>query len=250
MKNTGTAGTMFPRVKLNLNGSAGTNICTATGTTALTSTLTKHTLTCSAGVNITTTATDRYYLWVGVNLTAGSSTKNFAGELDIEGSLNANYDSQILAPQPLAPTIYALSPNVGTAGTSVTVTGANFGSLQGSSALTFNGLPAAIASWSATSIVTSVPTSATTGPVVVTVNGAASLGVTFTVDPPDSDGDGLLDVWELQYFGNLLQGANGDPDGDGVTNIQEFYQGRNPTQGTVTDPNGAVNLKLYSPLDP
>jgi hypothetical protein len=250
MKNTGTAGTMFPRVKLNLNGAAGTNICTTTGTTALTSTLTKYTLTCTTGATITTTATDRYYLWVGVNLTAGSSTKTFAGELDVEGSLNANYDSQILAPLPSAPTIYALSPNLGPTGTSVTITGVNLGLIQGGSSVTFNGIPATISSWSATSILASVPTTATTGPVLVTVNGAASNGLTFTVGLTDSDSDGLPDAWELQYFGNLLQGQNGDPDGDGVNNLQEFLQGRNPTQGTVADPNGAVNLKLYSPVDP
>ena len=68
---------MFPRVKLNLNDSTGTNICTATGSAALTATLTKYTLTCAAGANVTTSATDRYYLWVGVNLTAGSSSREF-----------------------------------------------------------------------------------------------------------------------------------------------------------------------------
>jgi hypothetical protein len=250
MRNNGTAGTIFPRVKLNLNGPSGTSICTATGTTALTSTLTKYTLTCVAGANITTTPTDRYYLWVGVNLTAGSTSKNFGGELDVEGTLNGNYDSQILAPLPLSPTIYALSPNLGPTGTSVTISGANFGTFQGGGSVTFNGFSATVSSWTSNTIVTSVPITTTTGPVIVTANGAASLGVIYTVGPADSDGDGLPDAWEIQYFGNLLQGANGDPDGDGATNIQEFYQGRNPTLGTVTDPNGAVNLKLYSPLDP
>ena len=250
MKNTGTVGTMFPRVKLNLNSAAGTSICSTTGATALTSALTKYTLTCTTATNITTSPTDRYYLWVGVNLTAGSTTKTFAGELDVEGSLNANYDSQILAPLPLAPVIYSLSPNLGPTGTSVTISGANLGSLQGGSSVTFNGVAATVSSWSANTIVAVAPTTATTGPVVATVNGASSFGVTFTVGLTDSDGDGLPDAWEIQYFGNLLQAASGDPDGDGVTNIQEFYQGRNPTTGSVTDPSGAVDLKLHSPVDP
>jgi hypothetical protein len=81
------------------------------------------------------------------------------------------------------------------------------------------------------------------------VNGIASAGVTYTIGIADSDGDGLADVWELFFFGNLSQGANGDPDGDGVNNLQEFLQGRNPTVGTTLDPS-AVNLKLFSPIDP
>src|SRR5262249_19653115 len=34
----------------------------------------------------------------------------------------------------------------------------------------------------------------------------------------DSDGDGLPDWWEVQYFGNLTQTTNGDPDADGLSN--------------------------------
>ena len=249
MENGGNAGTIFPRVKLNLNNAAGTNLCIATGTTALAlNTLTKYTLSCTTSTSITTTATDRYYLWVGVNLTAGSSNKDIYGLLELEGTPNGNYDSQILAPSPVAPTIFQLSPSLGPTGTVVTITGANFGPMQG--AVTFNGQPASISSWSSNSVVTTVPASATTGPVVVTANGAASLGVTYTVGPADSDADGLPDVWELQYFGNLLQGPNDDPDGDGATNLQEFNQGRNPSLGTVLDINGLIRLKLHSPLDP
>lgn len=44
----------------------------------------------------------------------------------------------------------------------------------------------------------------------------------------DTDGDGLPDTWEMQYFGGLSQGANGDPDGDGLTNAQELAAQSNP----------------------
>src|SRR6266571_2423300 len=80
-----------------------------------------------------------------------------------------------------APSIASLSPTSGAVGTSVTITGTNFGALQGSSTVTFNGTAAAPTSWSATSIVAPVPTSATTGSVVVTVSGTTSNGMTFTV---------------------------------------------------------------------
>ena len=45
----------------------------------------------------------------------------------------------------------------------------------------------------------------------------------------DSDGDGLLDSWELQFFGDLGQEAAGDFDGDGFTNLEEFGAGTDPT---------------------
>jgi hypothetical protein len=80
----------------------------------------------------------------------------------------------------IQPNITSLSPTSGSAGTSVTITGTSFGSTQGTSTVTFNGTPATPTSWSATKIVVPVPSGATTGPVVVTVNGVSSNGVTFT----------------------------------------------------------------------
>jgi len=81
-----------------------------------------------------------------------------------------------------APSITSLSPTSGAVGASVTITGTSFGSTQGTSTVKFNGTTAStIGSWSATSIIATVPTGATTGSVVVTVSGAASNGVSFTV---------------------------------------------------------------------
>jgi YD repeat-containing protein len=80
-----------------------------------------------------------------------------------------------------APHITSLSPTNGSAGTSVTVTGTNFGSTQGSNGVSFNGAPASATTWSDTSVVATVPAAATTGNVVVTVSGIASNGVSFTV---------------------------------------------------------------------
>jgi len=66
----------------------------------------------------------------------------------------------------------------------VTITGANFGSSQGTSTITFNGIAAVPTSWSATSIVAPVPNGATTGSVFVTVGGVAGNGANFTVTIP------------------------------------------------------------------
>jgi hypothetical protein len=49
--------------------------------------------------------------------------------------------------------------------------------------VTFNGANATPTTWSATSIVVPVPTGATSGNVVVTVNGLSSNGVSFGVSP-------------------------------------------------------------------
>lgn len=91
---------------------------------------------------------------------------------------------------PSAPSVSSLSTSSGPVGTPVQVNGANFASSQGTSSLTFNGTAATASSWSTTVINTSVPSGATTGPVVVTVGGMASNGINFTVTPgpPDTSG--------------------------------------------------------------
>jgi hypothetical protein len=183
MNKTSTSGVMFPRAKLRLNNITGTLFCTATGSTALTTTLTKYTFSATTSSSISMTTSDRLYVWVGVNITT-VATSNTNANLNIEGTLNGNYDSLTIVPTPVAaPAISSLSTTSGPVGTSVTVTGSNFGATQGASTVTFNGTVATPSSWSATSIAVPVPAAATTGPVVVTVNGQASNSVTFTVTP-------------------------------------------------------------------
>ena len=52
----------------------------------------------------------------------------------------------------------------------------------------------------------------------------------------DSDGDGLFDGWEQQYFGNLDQDAGGDPDGDGLDNAAEILTAATNDFDGGTDP--------------
>lgn len=80
------------------------------------------------------------------------------------------------------PLISSLSEPAGTVGSSLTITGVNFGATQGTSTVTFNGTAAtAFTSWSDTSIQLTVPVGATTGNVLVTVNNNSSNELTFVV---------------------------------------------------------------------
>lgn len=45
----------------------------------------------------------------------------------------------------------------------------------------------------------------------------------------DMDSDGLSDLWEVQYFGNLSHSATEDADNDGLDNQTEMRCGTNPT---------------------
>jgi hypothetical protein len=91
-------------------------------------------------------------------------------------------DVGVYSNTPSIPTVDAVSPNSGTVGDSITISGSGFGATQNSSTITFNGVNASVQSWSDSNIVTSVPAGATNGPLVVTVNGQQSSAVEFTVN--------------------------------------------------------------------
>jgi RHS repeat-associated protein len=71
-----------------------------------------------------------------------------------------------------APVITGLSATTGSIGSPVTITGMNFGSPQGSSVVLLNGSPMTVNTWSSSSINATIPTGATTGPIVVAVGAA------------------------------------------------------------------------------
>jgi hypothetical protein len=61
----------------------------------------------------------------------------------------------------------------------------------------------------------------------------------------DSDGDGLADLWELNFFGSLQLRGDADPDGDGASNREEFLAGTLP--GDASDHPSL--MALPSPFD-
>jgi len=139
----------------------------------------------------------------GFGATKGSSTVTFATST---ATINSWSDTQIVAvPQNQGaatisvfvtvggvqsnqvsftltnPQINKLSTNSAQVDQEITITGVNFGS---SGTVTFNNTPASPSSWTSTSIVTPVPSGATTGPIVVTTSGVSSVGYEFMVVPP------------------------------------------------------------------
>jgi IPT/TIG domain len=118
---------------------------------------------------------------IGVTVPAGATTGNIAVTV---GGVASNSQTFTVTAPPLPPTITSLTPASGPVGTAVTIAGSNFGTSQGTSAVTFNGTATTPSSWSPTGIGVTVPAGATTGSVVVIVGGVASNGQNFTVTTP------------------------------------------------------------------
>ena len=96
----------------------------------------------------------------------------------------------------------------------------------------------------------------TTNPADDSNKGIATLGqlkavfaLPFEGLPPsatDTDGDGLSDAWEIQYFGNLGQIGSGNPDGDGFSTYMEYLAGRNPTLADPVTDTSARKLDVFN----
>ena len=82
------------------------------------------------------------------------------------------------------PNITSLNPSSGVVGTSVVITGTNFGTAVGTVA--FNGTAGTPTNWTTTRVVVPVPAGATSGNVVLTDPGVPSNGVAFIVTTPDT----------------------------------------------------------------
>jgi hypothetical protein len=86
---------------------------------------------------------------------------------------------------------------------------------------------------------------AQTHQVEVELTGAGPHTITLGFDDggntnPDSDGDGLLDSWELENFGNLNRDGSGDFDNDSLKDREEYVVGSNPKDASSGFPALAV----------
>jgi RHS repeat-associated protein len=138
-----------------------------------------------------------------------------------------------------APTISSLSPTTGAVGASVTVTGTNFGTTQGTSTITFNGTTATATSWGSTSILVTVPSGATTGSVIVTVSSVASNAKTFTVVSAPSITSLSITTGAVGAAVTITGTSFGTTQGSGSANF-------NGTTATVTSWN-STTIKVTVP---
>jgi len=107
---------------------------------------------------------------------AGATSGNVVVTVGTQSSSGVNFT--VL---PASPDISSLSPANGPTGTLVTIAGTNFGTAPAT--VTFNEVSAPVTSWTASSILVTVPGTATSGNVVVTAAGLPSNAVNFTVLP-------------------------------------------------------------------
>ena len=70
------------------------------------------------------------------------------------------------------------------------------------------------------------------------------------VSTSDADGDGLLDEWEVRYFGSLAPQPRDDPDRDGLENTTEAELGTDPTKADSDGDGFSDGSEIRAPSDP
>ena len=67
---------------------------------------------------------------------------------------------------------------------------------------------------------------------------------------PDSDIDGLLDSWELEYFGDLARESSQDSDNDGLTELEEYQANTNPMLFDTDEDGVGDGFELNNGMNP
>ena len=168
--------------------------------------------------------------WSGTSITVPVPTGATSGNVVVTVGGVASNGVNFTVTTSTAPVISNLNPASGPVGTSVVITGSNFGASQGTSTVTFNGTAASPTNWSGTSITVPVPTGATSGNVVVTVGGVASNGVAFTVE-----GDLVLAYGFEEGSGTTTQDSSGNDNDGTLINGPVWVAGQNVGFGLSFD---------------
>ena len=122
-------------------------------------------------------------------------------------------------------------------GTTVTISGSGFGSVQGSGLVMIGGAAAPVTSWSDTQVVVTIPSTSLTGVVRIQQNGNCSNPLTFTLPP--SGGGGAVTL--SPNFITMLVG--------GMATIQALNSSGQPVTGLIwasSDPT-VVSLSTSDP---
>jgi hypothetical protein len=102
MKKSAAVGTVFPRLDLRVDvPGQELSVCVSNGSTALTTTLTQYTLSCSTSSAITVLSSTKFNVYVDGYFSVLPGNHSLTLELDVEGTLNGNYDSRFIVPQPV-----------------------------------------------------------------------------------------------------------------------------------------------------
>jgi RHS repeat-associated protein len=167
------------------------------------------------------TATTWVATSIVVTVPSGATTGNVVVTVSSQASNGVNFT---VVP---APTISSLSPTTGAVSASVTINGSNFGSSQGSSTVKFNGTSATPTNWNSSTITVPVPSSATTGSVIVHASGVDSNGSSFTVVPAPSITSLSITTGAVSAAVTITGSNFGSPQGSGSVAF-------NGTTATVT----------------
>lgn len=142
------------------------------------------------GTNFSATLSENVVKFNGVAATVSSAT---ATELDVTvpesattGKITVTVNGKTATSATdftvLQTTITGFSPDSGFPGATVTITGTNFSATVSENVVKFNGVAATVSSATATELVVTVPESATTGKITVTLNGKTTTSsADFTV---------------------------------------------------------------------
>jgi len=125
--------------------------------------------------------------WSDTQVVANVASSSNTGVAQVlQGGVWSNSFTFTISSSSPAPVISSISPGIGGIGTTVTIVGSYFGTAQGQSVVTFNGISATVSNWSDGSITARVPSGLALGvaTVSVNVNLTDSNVVQFTVTQP------------------------------------------------------------------
>lgn len=117
-------------------------------------------------------------VYIGLEVSSGDNSNLTTGTFD---------SVSISTPANNAPVITNVSGTTGSIGSQIAIAGSGFGNSQNGSVVLLNGAPVSINSWSATSIIFTIPSGATSGPLLVSVapsmNDSNAINFTVTSQP-------------------------------------------------------------------